>query len=113
MLWKIGGSLTDDTKLQKEKLDTLKAPIFFDRYFPKWVVAFGFKRETEIRLKFLLRGKYTYISDSPQTALYKERLNVFWLDLTRPELPRHNFSAEKNFNPETDAIYIFERRKKN
>ncbi len=109
---KIGFAVRKDTKLPKAKLDTLKAPVFIDRYFPNLVVAFGLKKVTEIRMNFFIRGKYTYKSRPPNRLPYKERLGVFRLDLTRPELNQHSFSPVKKYNSDIDDIYIFERREK-
>lgn len=109
---KIGGSLGEDTKLPKEVLDTLNAPIFFARYFPQMIIAFGLRKETDIRMNFLCRDKYTYLCDSTYEFPYTERIEVFCLDYTRPELTHHNFGPVEQFNTAVDAIYIFKRWEK-
>jgi hypothetical protein len=38
-------------------------------------------------------------------------INVFWRDLYRPELFWHFFEPITNFNPNSEAVYIFQRTK--
>jgi hypothetical protein len=112
---KIGGLLTDSTRLPKEKLALLKAPLFWNTYHPKWIISFGINPE---RLKWISRfsrdgygygcdydsvkGAYTYVADAV--------LPYYWEDKTRPELPWHNFGPQDAFNPRSEAVYIFKRK---
>ena len=38
-----------------------------------------------------------------------EQLNVYWYDLSRPELFWHSFREIKNYSRDSEAIYIFKR----
>jgi hypothetical protein len=46
-------------------------------------------------------------------ASYRQEayLNVFWMDLYRPELARRQFGAVRDFNPNVEGIYILKRVK--
>jgi hypothetical protein len=88
----------------EEKLRALGAPIFKDEYFPTLLVCFGKAEEIARSVEYLSRDTYEYV--------LQKRLDVFYKDVTRPELPWHRFGPVKQFDRTTSAIYILARREK-
>ncbi|MBD3393196.1 MAG: hypothetical protein GF418_13795, partial [Chitinivibrionales bacterium] len=101
----LGGGLNRHPYYPVEKLEGLGVPVFKEDYFPTVLICFGRTRYSLQTVQFFSRGAYEYVM--------KQRLNVYYKDMTRPELPWHSFGPVKRYNPATDAIYVFARRPKN
>lgn len=100
----IGGRLRKHEHLMLEKLRELDAPVFKEEYYPTLLVCFGRTEEIARDVEYLSRDKYEYV--------LKERLDVYWKDVTRPELPWHRFGPVRRFDLNTSAIYVLKRREK-
>jgi 4-amino-4-deoxy-L-arabinose transferase-like glycosyltransferase len=106
---KMQGLLRRNTLLPKEKLKKLNGLVFIDESFPDWIVAFGL-RDMDRVLGYFSSGPFTYACKSNDERCNTIRLNIFGSDMTRPELPWHDFSPVNRFNL-NDAIYIFKKNK--
>jgi len=53
---RFGGLLTYDTKLPKDRLRKLNAPLFREEIFPDWILSFGAHGEVRELLKIFLSG---------------------------------------------------------
>jgi 4-amino-4-deoxy-L-arabinose transferase-like glycosyltransferase len=111
---KIHGILRHPVALPQESLKSINAPLFIDDTAPNWFISFGLRMETSKMLLFFSRGNYhygCYLAYSLCTS-YKTRLNVYWRNMTRPELPWHSFGPVKDFDERIEAIYVFQRQEK-
>ncbi len=99
---RMGGQLDEKTSLPVSKTRALPAPLFQDAYFPTWIISFGLSNVQAEKISYFSRGKYKYASD-PQLSL-----PVFFNDMTRPELPWHNFTKIDNVDA-ANAVHLFRR----
>ncbi len=69
---------------------------------PDYILAFGRRSQIGEALEFLKKR---------HQADYKlvDTLDVFWDDLTRPELLWRSFKPKKDYNPEVEAVYVLRR----
>jgi hypothetical protein len=78
------------------------APIhYFGQTPPDFVILFGIQHEDILQALRAIGGGVDY-------AL-ADRLNYFWVPTQRPELFARAFSPVRQFNPDTEAIYVFRR----
>lgn len=99
-----GGRLEKSEHLLEEKIRSYGAPVFIDEYYPTLLVFFGKTKKNMQLLQHFARGPYAYE--------IKDQIKIHHQDMTRPELPQHRFGPIKRYNPNTDAIYIFQRKPK-
>jgi hypothetical protein len=100
------GLLRPDTSLPRDRLNNLAASLFITDTFPQWVISFGRQQVTDAALEFFSRRQYDYSCDQARaTCLY---LDVYCRDMTRPELPWHNFGPVSQVGP-AEGIYVFGR----
>jgi hypothetical protein len=71
---------------------------------PDYVIVFGPK----IRTLWETLERLGHRRDGYEPAA---TLDVHWYDLTRPEIFWHAFSPVRGFDPQTEAVYIFRRRR--
>ncbi|MDD5673596.1 MAG: glycosyltransferase family 39 protein [Chitinivibrionales bacterium] len=109
LLFYLGDQFKLGSQLWKGPMDNFKVvkgpvpPLFIEDYYPDWVISLGMNPSREEQLRFLSRGPYQYV--------FKDRLDVYWQDMTRPELPLHSFMEPKPGNP-GEVIYILKRQEK-
>lgn len=86
----------------EEQFKSLPDVHFQGLVLPNFIVAFG----PSVELVRQLAGQW-----SMQGTRYHEvtRLMTFWKDLYRPELFWRTFKPIENYDPNTEAIYIFQR----
>ena len=73
---------------------------FFGKIAPDYIISFGpHDSSAKIKMKEL----------AAQGVVYKkiDQLNVYWYDLTRPELLWHSFSNINEISGEDEAVYIY------
>jgi 4-amino-4-deoxy-L-arabinose transferase-like glycosyltransferase len=102
-------ALDPRTPLPADKLRELNVPVFRDRYFPQWVIAFGAQPQVVENLQFFSRPHEENGNKIRFSYRAVAMLNVYWAQTQRPELPWHSFGPRRNFNPEAEAVYIFKR----
>ena len=100
-----GGRLDERTELLREKIIRLNPALLVDEARPDWIISFRWRALTEeVLTYFALRG----IRYELQTALA-----VYYLgEMIRPELQLHFFRPITEFDPKTEGVLIFKRRKK-
>ena len=110
---KMQGTLRENVHFSKERMAQLKAPLFISDTYPHWIISFGLTDATQQMLQFFSRDQYTYGCNAAFTSCsYSKRLDVFGHDMTRPELPWHSFGPFTEFDVQSAAIYIFQRKKR-
>jgi hypothetical protein len=95
--WQLGPDQRSDPQFR-----TLPAIHFEGLQAPDYLIVFGPS----------VSGVRTMIRDAVRQGInYREvgRINTFWHDLYRPELFWRTFSPVLNYDPETQAIYIFKK----
>jgi hypothetical protein len=98
----IGGNLRRETPLAPSAIAPCNRPLYIDEYFPDWIVLFSLMQDQAEILQYFSRDKkYEY---RPW-----QRLNVFYNDQTRPELPWHSFQPFTHYDPNQFDVYVFKR----
>lgn len=97
------GLLNKNTRLPIALMNRLNPDLFIEETVPDWVIIFGRHNTPRNMLNHLLRKGIRY-------ELYNI-LNVYWLDMTRPELLFHSFGPIKNFYPSDDGILVYKKMK--
>lgn len=100
--------LNKKSPLSKEELRELNAPLFNDEHYPDWFVAFGLHRPAEGMLLHFSRPHLKGREIVRFKYRLAERLNIYWDQTQRPELPRHSFGPKTDFDRNQD-VYIFKR----
>lgn len=103
------GLLSHSTPLPPQAVRSLKTPMYIEENFPRWYIAFAAQDDA---LKMLahfsrlqrIKGRILAYNYKPERIL-----NVYYDQEQRPELPWHHFGPRRNFNRESDAIYVFRR----
>lgn len=106
---RFGCLLNERTHLDNDLVRKLDAPLQAEENFPHWIIAFGGQPQLADTLAYFSRPH-----EGPQgTVKYDyrmvQRLDAFWFDLTRPDLDQHHFGPKRDFNPRTEAVYVFRR----
>jgi 4-amino-4-deoxy-L-arabinose transferase-like glycosyltransferase len=103
-------TLDNNTRLPRERLAQLHAPLFIAQHRPDWFVAFGYSPMTVQLLAFFSQSHQDDGSHHGQEH-YRlvEILDVYWDDTNRPELPWHSFGAKTDFDRRSEAVYVFKR----
>lgn len=97
------------TPLAVDKVRKLSSVLFIEENFPDWFVMFGKHLEAMDLLGYFSRPHQKDGREVRFNYNLAAVLNVYWLDMTRPELPWHNFGPRKNFDRNIEAVYIFRR----
>ncbi len=90
-------------------LDGLK---FINDTFPDWIILFGLRAYPKGVLDYFAGDQHTYHCSRSSEKCRNTRLNIFFEDWTRPELPWHHFGPLGGFDPWGETIHIFKRMKK-
>lgn len=78
---------------------------FKGKIAPNYIISFGpYDKTVKTKIEELSSKGYTYKKI--------EQINVYWYDLTRPELFLHSFGNIVEFNPESEAVYIYKNLEK-
>lgn len=101
--------LNQQTRLPREKIEQLKAPLFLEEHFPDWFIAFGATPEAARLLAYFSRPHVANSVTNQHQYVLVTNLHVFWFDTSRPELPWHTFGPKTDFNPATESVYVFRR----
>jgi hypothetical protein len=106
---RFGCTLTRDTTLPLDKVRSLPAPLLAEENFPDWVISFGANPQVRDQIRFLSRPH----AEGDKTVAYSYEfyrlLDVFWFDLSRPELSSHSFGPVTNFDRKQEAVYVFRK----
>jgi hypothetical protein len=104
-----GCTLSRETHLPLEKVRRLPVPLLIEENFPDWVISFGAGLPAQEAMRFFSRPH----SENGRTVAYSydlvKTLDVFWFDLSRPELSCHHFGPKTDFNRDDEAVYVFRR----
>lgn len=101
--------LDERSPLSKEALSGLDAPLFRGEHSPEWVVVFGLRRETPELLQSFSRRPGAEGEKAASDYRLVERLQVYWAQTQRPELPWHSFGPKRDFDPKTEGVFIYRR----
>ena len=107
--FKFGCLLNYNTTLNVDKMRRLDSVLFIEENFPQWFIMFGRHLDALNLLNYFSRPHYEndkFIRYDYQAAA---TLDVYWQDMSRPELPWHNFGPKKDFDRNTEAVYIYKR----
>jgi len=85
-----------------DHLESLRRDLILENASPDWIIAFGLQPDLPSALKYFSESK------GVNYTLAKV-LNVYWGQFQRPELPWHRFAGETQFDPATEAVYIFHK----
>jgi len=103
------GLLAYDTKLPKDTLKKLNAPLFREENFPDWIVSFGAHGEVRELLTYFSRAH----TENGRKMRYRyqlvEILDVYWQQTQRPELLWHSFGPVRDFDRRFEAVYVFKK----
>ncbi|MDD5618293.1 MAG: glycosyltransferase family 39 protein [Candidatus Omnitrophica bacterium] len=97
------------TPLAVDKVKKLSSVLFIEENFPDWFVVFGKHSGAMDLLGYFSRPHQNNGKKARFSYDLAAVLDVYWLDMTRPELPWHNFGPNKNFDRNVEAVYIFRR----
>jgi hypothetical protein len=104
-----GCTLSRETHLPLDKVRRLPAPLLIEENFPDWVISFGATLPAQEAMRFFSRPH----SEHGRTVAYRynlaQTLDVFWFDLSRPELSCHHFGPKTDFDRNQEAVYVFRR----
>lgn len=103
--------LDDRTLLPLARLRGLNAPLFMEENFPDWILCFGAQGDTRDMLAYF--GRRHQEAGKPVRNSYRlvQVLDVYSGETQRPELPWHSFGPRRDFDPRSQAVYIFQRRR--
>jgi hypothetical protein len=101
----IGGTRRKGTFDIQPSLAQLNYPVCVEDYYPQWIVSFAMNKQRQQIINFFARDRYAYTAQA--------RLDVFWRDMTRPELPWHSFTKPKIVPNSNVGVFIFRRIEKN
>ena len=102
--------LTNQTQLPRHALARLPAPLFMEQHIPDWFIAFGHHPVVTQLLHFFQQHPANASAGGPHSHFQLvEILDVYWRDTHRPELPWHSFGPKRDFDPHSEAVYIFKR----
>jgi len=101
--------LDKNTHLPYEKVKSLNAPLFIEENFPDWFIAFGGDPNAVRLLQFFSRPHLEGEKEVQFKYQFVGIIDVYGIDMTRPELPWHSFGPIKNFDRQTSAVYVFRR----
>ncbi|PWU13801.1 MAG: hypothetical protein C5B50_18595 [Verrucomicrobia bacterium] len=106
---RFGCTLNLETTLPLEKVRSLPAPLLAEENFPDWVISFSADSSARQAMQFFSREH----TENGRTVTYTyglaKVLDVFWFDLSRPELTSHHFGPKTDFDRRTEAVYVFKR----
>lgn len=98
---KLCGMINKNTSLPIEKIKKLDKNFFKEESHPDWIIMFGIHDVSEELINYFSRKNHHY-------ELY-DTLDIYWQDMTRPEIPLHSFGPVKDFDPNCEGIYIYKR----
>ncbi len=99
------------TWMSPDTLARLQAPLHIDHHFPDWVVAYGTQPGLGPHLGYFSRPHQENGVDAQYRYPLATVLNVYWDATQRPELPWHHFGPRTDFDLNSEAVYIFRRRR--
>jgi hypothetical protein len=103
--------LDRSSPLSLDAIRRLNSPLLLDENFPDWFLLFGGNEQGKQALLYFSRphleqGRMVQFRYDLVT-----NLNVFWFDTSKPEYPWHEFGPRRDFNPDTESVYVFRRTK--
>lgn len=101
--------LSYDTKLPKDTMRKLNAPLFMEENFPDWIISFGAHEGAKERLRFFSREHIEGGRNIRYRYQLVDILDVYWRQTQRPELPWHAFGPVRDFDKRFEAVYIFRK----
>jgi hypothetical protein len=102
--------LDEKSRLSKEDVRKLDAPLFIDEHFPDWIVMFGVH---PMNINIVRHFSRLHLSRKLRAVFFKYQLvqvlEVFWAQAQRPELNSHSFGPKTDFDRNIEGVYIFRR----
>jgi membrane-bound metal-dependent hydrolase YbcI (DUF457 family) len=101
--------LDEQSPIFEEVVKELNAPLSHDEHSPDWVVVFGLRQQTPSLLRSFARFHGANRETAASEYQLVERLEVYWAQTQRPELPWHSFGPKTDFDPKAEGVYIYRR----
>ena len=99
--FKLCCQLSYTTKLPKDNVHQLDKNLFLEEAKPKWLILFGRFENTPTIFSHFTR-------DGSKYKPFKY-INIFWRDMTRPELLWHSYGPVADFNQTYQGIYVYKK----
>jgi hypothetical protein len=81
-----------------------------EQHSPDWFIAFGHHPAVTQLLHFFQQHPANASVNGLHSHFQLVKiLDVYWRDTHRPELPWHSFGPKRDFDPHSEAVYIFKR----
>jgi hypothetical protein len=109
---RFGCVLDTRSPLDANVIATLDAPLKADENFPDWIIAFGNQPQVPKILDFFSRPHEGPNGSVSYDYRMVQWLDAFWFDLSRPEINLHSFGPKRDFNPKSQAVYVYRRFEK-
>jgi 4-amino-4-deoxy-L-arabinose transferase-like glycosyltransferase len=106
---RMGCLLNENTHLPAQKIRQLHAPLQGGENFPDWLIAFGAQPELKQYMDFFSRPHQGLNGPTRYQYRLVQRLDTVWLDQSRPELETHSFGPFKDYDPRTQAVYVYQK----
>lgn len=106
---KLGCLLNRRTHLPVQKVAALQAPLYVEENFPDWFIAFGTHSQAVKLLQYFSRTHAEQGQFVQHRYELARAIDIFWLDMSRPELPWHNFGPKRDFNKQVEGVYALKR----
>ena len=87
---------------RQEQFENLPPIHFLIEEAPDYIVAFGRNPQIGQGLEYV--KKHLNVDYDPYSTL-----DVYWDDMTRPELSQHSFKLRDDYNPDGEGVYILRR----
>jgi hypothetical protein len=101
--------LNYQTPLGVDRVRKLSSVLFIEENFPDWFIMFGMHLEALKLLDYFSRPHKQGDKNIQFNYHLVNLLDVYWQDMSRPELPWHNFGPKRDFDRRSEAVYIFRR----
>jgi len=109
----IRGLLNRNTHLSAAEIDRLDPTLFVDQVFPEWIISCGMQPELNSVVNFFSRSHTRNGETTAFRYAIAAVLPVYWNETQRPELPWHTFGPNRDFNKNSEAVYVLKRTETN
>jgi hypothetical protein len=99
----------DPRTVSPAQMAKVRRSVLVTEAFPHWIVAYGMQPNLAEMAKFFSRPH----ESGGRTVQYRyelaNRIEVYWDQTQRPEIPWHHFGPRTDFRPEVEGVYILRR----
>lgn len=106
---RFGALLDQQTPLSDTLVRNMETFLYKEETFPNWLIFFGKTHQQDQIIQYFSRSHGSKTDQKKyQYDLYK-RIDVYYLATHRPEIAWHSFGPNLDFDPESEAVYVFRR----